>query len=47
MPNFTPIREDQLDKIGPQIIPGTEKRKSPYTEDQTRRWFCSSYGASA
>jgi hypothetical protein len=36
MPNFTPIREDQLDKIGPQIIPGTEKRKSPYTEYQTK-----------
>jgi|ETNvirnome_6_100_1030635.scaffolds.fasta_scaffold24457_2 hypothetical protein len=36
MPNFAPITEDQLDKIGPQIIPGTEKRKSPYTEGQTK-----------
>ena len=40
MSQFTPITQDQVDKrevkIGPQIIPGTEKRKSPYTEGQTK-----------
>jgi hypothetical protein len=40
MSQFTPITQDQLDKpevkIGPQIIPGTEKMKSPFTEGQTK-----------
>ena len=40
MSQFTPITQDQLDKpevkMGPQIIPGTEKMKSPFTEGQTK-----------
>jgi len=40
MSQFKPITQDQLDKpevnMGPQIIPGTEKMKSPFTEGQTK-----------
>jgi len=41
MSQFTPITQDQVDKREPvlptsRIVPGTEKRKSPYTEGQTK-----------
>lgn len=40
MSQFTPITQDQVDKrevkIGPQIIPGTEKRKALTLKDKLK-----------